>query len=173
MSGRPGPDQAQAGGEARPAALLATVVADPYHRRVAVAAIVASIAAFLAAVPFARVPLAPVPAFIPAYEASLVVVDLITAVLLFGQFAQIRSAALLALASGYLFDGLMTVGHALSFPGLITPTGWLGAGSQTTAWLYMFWHGGFPLFVIAYAGLSRAPIRSGSRLGRLGWRSPR
>jgi len=146
-------------GETRPAALLATVTADPYHRRVAVAGIAASIIAFFLAVPFARVPLAPVPAFIPAYEASLVIVDLITAVLLFGQFAQIRSAALLALASGYMFDALMTIGHALSFPGLITPTGWLGAGSQTTAWLYMFWHGGFPLFVIAYAGLSRAADR--------------
>jgi hypothetical protein len=31
----------------------------------------------------------------------------------------------------------------------------LGAGPQTTAWLYVFWHGGFPLFVIAYAWLSR------------------
>ena len=155
-SARAGSDQVYTGAEARPPALLATVVADPYQRRLALTAVAASIAAFLAAVPFARVPLAPLPAFIPAYEASLVVVDLITAVLLFGQFAQIRSAALLALASGYLFDALMTVGHALSFPGLITPTGWLGAGSQTTAWLYMFWHGGFPLFVIAYAGLRRA-----------------
>ena len=91
--GRSGPDQAQAGGEARPAVLLATVIADPHHRRLALAAVIASIAAFLAAVPFARVPLTPVPAFIPAYEASLVVVDLITAVLLFGQFAQLRSAA--------------------------------------------------------------------------------
>src|SRR6185503_4666778 len=64
--------------------------------------------------------------------------------------------ALLILATGYLFDALIIIPHALSFPGLFAPTGWLGAGSQTTAWLYMFWHGGFPLFVIAYAGLRRA-----------------
>jgi two-component system, sensor histidine kinase and response regulator len=136
-------------------ALLSTVIAGPWQRRAAAICTAASIAAFIAALPFARVPLAPVPAFIPAYEASLVIVDLITVVLLLGQFAQLRSAALLALAAGYLFDGLMTIAHALSFPGLITPTGWLGAGGQTTAWLYMFWHGGFPLFVIAYAGMSR------------------
>ena len=37
------------------------------------------------------------------------------------------------------------------FPGLFAPTGLLGAGPQSTAWLYMFWHGGFPLFVAAYA----------------------
>jgi hypothetical protein len=31
----------------------------------------------------------------------------------------------------------------------------LGAKEQTTAWLYIFWHGGFPLFVVAYAFLRR------------------
>ena len=41
--------------------------------------------------------------------------------------------------------------HGLTFPGVFTPSGLLGAGPQTTAWLYMFWHGGFPLFIIAYA----------------------
>ena len=35
--------------------------------------------------------------------------------------------------------------------------GLLGGGPQTTAWLYMFWHGGFPLLVIAYACWSNAP----------------
>jgi PAS domain S-box-containing protein len=146
----------QGEGRPRPETLLSTLAADPSNTRLAAVAVVLSIAVFLLAVPFAGVPLAPAPAFMPAYEAALVVVYLITAVLLFGQFVQLRSAALLTLAAGYLFDGLMTIGHALSFPGLITPTGWLGAGSQTTAWLYMFWHGGFPLFVIAYARLRRA-----------------
>ncbi len=77
--------------------------------------------------------------------------DLITAVLLFGQFAILRSRALLVLASGYLFTALMAASHALTFPGLFSETGLLGAGPQTTAWLYMFWHGGFPLVVGAYA----------------------
>src|SRR5262249_30233196 len=45
----------------------------------------------------------------------------------------------------------MAIVHLLTFPGLFAPTGLLGAGPQTTAWLYMFWHGGFPLLVIAYA----------------------
>src|SRR5262249_25773531 len=34
---------------------------------------------------------------------------------------------------------------------LFAPSGLLGAGPQTTAWLYMFWHAGFPLAAIAYA----------------------
>ena len=55
------------------------------------------------------------------------------------------------LAAGYLFSALMAMAHALSFPGLFAPGGLLGAGPQTTAWLYFLWHGGFPLFFIGYA----------------------
>ncbi len=130
---------------------LSTLPAGRGERRLALAVVLASGAVFLIAVPVARVPLAPVWAFIPAYQSALVVNDLITAVLLFGQFAILRSRALCVLASGYLFTALMAAAHALTFPGLFSPTGLLGAGSQTTAWLYMFWHGGFPLFVGAYA----------------------
>src|SRR6185295_6303319 len=61
------------------------------------------------------------------------------------------------LATGYLFTAAMAVAHALSFPGLFSDTGLLGATPQTTAWLYMFWHAGFPLLVCAYALLRRSP----------------
>ena len=44
----------------------------------------------------------------------------------------------------------MAVAHALSFPGLFAPSGLLGGGPQTTAWLYFLWHGGFPLCIAAY-----------------------
>ena len=80
-----------AGGKPRPATLVSNVLADPRQSRLAVIVTVASLATFLVAAPFAQVPLTPVPAFIPAYEASLVVINLITAVLLFSQFVQVRS----------------------------------------------------------------------------------
>jgi hypothetical protein len=102
---------------------------------------VVSIAIFVALAPFAKVALAPVPGFIPAYQSALAINDLITAVLLFGQFDIVRSRALLALATGYVFTAFLAIVHMLSFPGLFSPTGLLGAGPQTTAWLYMFWHG--------------------------------
>jgi len=130
---------------------LATLPAGRRELRLALTLVLVSVAIFLTAVPFARVPLAQVWAFIPIYESALVINDLITAVLLFGQFSFLRSRALLMLASGYLFTAFMAVSHALTFPGLFSPTGLLGAGPQSTAWLYMFWHGGFPLLVIAYA----------------------
>jgi signal transduction histidine kinase len=151
---------------------LSTLPAGPRERRRALAVVLASVVIFLAAAPFATLPLAPVPAFIPIYESALVINDLITAVLLFGQFSFLRSRALLVLGSGYLFTASITVAHALSFPGLFSPGGLLGAGPQSTAWLYMFWHGGFPLIVMAYAQLkdvSRETIEtSGGPHGRPG-----
>ncbi|TDR72037.1 hybrid sensor histidine kinase/response regulator [Paludibacterium purpuratum] len=135
---------------------ISTVATTPGARRLALAVTLLSLAVFLALVPFAKLPLAKVWPFIPIYESALVVNDLITAVLLFGQFGILRLRGLLPLACGYLFTACMAVFHMLSFPGLFAPTGLLGAGSQSTVWLYMFWHSGFPLAVLAYAWLGTA-----------------
>jgi diguanylate cyclase (GGDEF)-like protein len=130
---------------------LSTMPADRNQRRLALAVVLVATVLFVAGAPFAKVKLQPVAAFIPMYEMAVIIIDLITAVLLYGQFAILRSRALLVLASGYLFTSTMTVAHVLSFPGLFSPTGFLGAGPQTTLWLYVFWHLGFALFVIGYA----------------------
>jgi hypothetical protein len=150
------------------AAFLSTDTAGRRERRLAVVFIVLSAIAFAAAAPFARVPLINVPAFIPAYEAALVISDLITALLLLGQFAQLRSPSLLALAAGYLFNALMILPHALSFPDLFAPMGLIGGNSQTTAWLYMLWHAGFPVFVMAYIGFKDRETRRDPAAGARG-----
>jgi signal transduction histidine kinase len=134
-----------------PALFLSTLPAQPRDRRLAAGVVVVSTAIFAAAAPFAKVPLAQIAAFIPIYESALVVTDLITAALLFGQYKLLRSRGMPLLASAYLFTALLAVAHLLSFPGAFSPTGLLGAGPQSTAWLYMFWHAGFPLLVCAYA----------------------
>jgi signal transduction histidine kinase len=131
--------------------LLSTLPADKAKHRLAFAVVLVLCVAFLATAPYAKVPLARVDAFIPAYEAALFFNDLITAILLFGQFALLRSRSLLVLACSYLFAALIVIPHALTFPGLLAPNGSLGAGPQSTAWIYMFWHAGFPLGLIAYA----------------------
>jgi diguanylate cyclase (GGDEF)-like protein len=134
------------------------------QRRLACAVMAASTVIFLILAPFAKVALWPVPAFIPIYQSALLVNDLIAAVFLLGQRQLSRSHGLNLLAGGYLFTALMSTVHALSFPGVFAPTGLLDAGPQTTAWLYMFWHGGFPLFVIAYTryGLKEQPAEEGT-----------
>jgi signal transduction histidine kinase/CheY-like chemotaxis protein len=135
-------------------------------RRRAVAVLGISTALFIALVPFAKLKLAPVPAFIPVYESALVINDLITAVLLLGQYKILRSTGLAVLAAAYLFGALMAIGHALTFPGLFSPSGLLAATPQSTAWIYMLWHSGFPLLVLVYAllppdGATPRPLRSG------------
>ena len=119
---------------------------------------------FVALLPQARLQLVHVQAFIPIYESALVVIDLVTAVLLFGHFRILRSPATWVLACGYLFSAVITIGHGLTFPGAFAPDGLLGANGQSTAWIYAFWHGGFPLFVLAYAGLKSSQHR---RVGRV------
>ncbi|HEX5321578.1 MAG TPA: MASE4 domain-containing protein, partial [Stellaceae bacterium] len=147
--------------------LLSNAAVQPAERSSVLIALIVSIVMLAALAPFATVMLPAVPAFIPAYETALLIIDLIAAVLMFGQFAQLRTAPVLVLACGYLFDALMTMAHALTFPGLFAPGGWLWAGTQSTAWIYMIWHGGFALFVLGYAVLQyRAEGVAGALTGR-------
>jgi signal transduction histidine kinase len=44
----------------------------------------------------------------------------------------------------------MVVAHVLTFPGAFAPSGLLGAGLSTTAWLFILWHLGLPISVIGY-----------------------
>jgi Membrane-associated sensor, integral membrane domain len=134
---------------------LSTEIADRRQKRVVLLIVVISVAAFLAGLPFLGMRLPETPAFIPAFESAASIIDVVTAALLFGQFMQLRSWSLLVLAAGYVFDAAMAVPHALAFPGSFSPSGLLQAGPQTAAWLYVFWHAGFPLFVLAYGLLMR------------------
>ena len=102
-------------------------------------------------------------AFLPAYLASMFVCDSMTAILLFVQFSILRLRSTLVIASAYLFTALILVPYILAFPGVFGPSGVIG-GLQTAAWLYVLWHCGFPLFVIAYAASKdRAPTKRLSR----------
>lgn len=114
---------------------LSTDLAGRREVRFEGAVVLASAVLFGALVPFATKQLDHVPAFIPAYESALVISDLITAVLLFGQFNFLRSRPLLVLASGYLFTAVIAFVHMLTFPGVFSPSGLMGTGSQSTAWL--------------------------------------
>jgi PAS domain S-box-containing protein len=139
---------------------LSTDIASRSEMRVAMATVLAFAALFFALVPFATMRLMQLAPVIPAYNAGLVISDVITAVLLLSRFSLLRSRALLMLASGYLFTAFITISYTLTYPALFSPTGLLGAGPESTAWLYMFWHAGFPLFVIAYGLLKNEKLSS-------------
>ncbi len=141
---------------------LSTEPAGRREIRYAITAVLVSTLIFLAAVPFAKMPLAQFPAFIPIYVSVLVLTDLVTAALLFGQFRVLRSVSLLVVAAGYFFTASITAAYALIFPGFFVPSGLLDAGPQTTSAMYMFWHGGFPLVVIAYVGVKSRELKTGA-----------
>ncbi len=130
---------------------LSTLPATSRDRKIAFGVVAASAIFFSATLPFSRVPLPEIPAFVASYQSALAINDVITAILLLSQFSLLRSRALLVLASGYLFTAVAAVVHGLTFPNLFAASGLLNAGPQTTSWLYMIWHGGFPLFVLGYA----------------------
>ncbi len=132
-------------------AFLSTAAAGPREVRYAGTTVLLSFVLFALALPFAKTPLARFPVFIPIYVTALVICDLVTAVLLFGQFRALRARALLILAGGYFFLAAITTAYACIFPGMFAPEGLFDPGPQTSSAMFMFWHGGFPLVVVAYA----------------------
>jgi signal transduction histidine kinase len=131
--------------------VLANVPPTPGQRRLAQAFLLALLVVLLGTWPFAALKLPEVRAFVPTLAAALFVSDCVTAALLFAQFSILRQWALLVIASGFLFNGLIVVAHALAFPGAFTPTGALSSGLQSAVWLYWIWHSGLPLAIIGYA----------------------
>lgn len=103
------------------ASFVSTLRPTPGQRRAALAVAFVSLAVFAACAPFARTPLAPVAAFLPMYQSAIVVFDLITALLLLGQYRILRAHSLLLLAAGYMFCAAMAVAHALSSRGCSRP----------------------------------------------------
>jgi len=121
------------------------------QKRLALAVTLALLAIFLlAAGPLSHIRTSRVAAFVPVYTTALVLSDGITAFLLFSQFAIFRTRALLVISSGYLFAALMAIAWFLMFPGVFGPQGLIG-GIQGRAYIYFFWHTGFPISVIVYA----------------------
>ncbi|HEY8519636.1 MAG TPA: MASE4 domain-containing protein [Gammaproteobacteria bacterium] len=153
---------------------LVSVPATIRQRRAALTVIIAIFAAFAALAPFALTPLPRLDGYIPAVQSIISVTDLLTAVLLFAQYASAPSRALLVLGGGYLFSALIAAAQTLTFPGAFSPTGVFGSGLQTAAWLYVVWHGAFPLAVGGYAVLKRRTFahheaRPASAAVAIGW----
>jgi signal transduction histidine kinase len=131
--------------------LLATIPPTMGQRRTVRIFMLALVASVLVTWPFGAIKLSALHSFVPTLAAALFITYVVTAVLLFGQFSLLRQQALLVIANGYVFSGLMVVAHALAFPGAFSPTGLNGAGLQSGVLLYSFWHLGLPFATIGYA----------------------
>ena len=141
--------------------LLATLPPSRLQIRLAGGIVATMLVLFVVTLRYVNVPLPRVDAFIPIHAITTLINDLITALLLFSQYSIARRRMLLVLASGYLFTSLMVIPWALTFPGLFAPTGLLGPGLQTTAWLYTSWHIGSPLILIVAVLLNNSDSKPG------------
>ncbi|HET6942881.1 MAG TPA: ATP-binding protein [Sphingomicrobium sp.] len=148
---------------------------DRQEIRLSVAIVGLLFAALVVILPIRDIQLREIDAFIPIIDAIMFVGELITAALLYAQAAVFRSRALTVLATGFVFAALLLVPHVLTFPGAFAPDGLLGAGVNTTAWIYTIRRAALPIAVLAYvqlkhgAALSSPPGGEQPTEGILAW----
>lgn len=136
--------------------LLSTLPASTRKKRFAAAVLACLLVPLAFAIPYADMPSSGTGILLPAYATAVLLNDLITAALLFAIFAVQPSRALLALSVCYLFAGLSVAPWMLTFPGVFSETGLLGAGLQSTASIAAVRRIAFPLLILVYALSSQA-----------------
>jgi PAS domain S-box-containing protein len=87
------------------------------------------------------------PIFIPVMLALVGCFDVLSVVLLLGEFRDTGGPRALALSCAYVFSMVTLLGWAAAFPGVFAPIGPLGAVPSTSAWLWVVWHTGFPVLL--------------------------
>ena len=97
--------------------------------------------------PVLDIRLAEQPAFVPVVVALVCCFNVLSAVLLVGQFRHSGEPRALALACAYVFSLVIMVGWAAAFPGVFGSPAPLGAVASTTPWLWAVWHTGFPVLL--------------------------
>ncbi len=115
----------------------------------------------VASQPFAQIQIAPITAFAPVVAAIELVSYGLTATLLFATYSVRPVAAILALATGYVFTGLAIIAWASSFPGAFAANGLLGNSPQISFYLAYFINAGIGVSALAYVALSGAEDRPG------------
>jgi signal transduction histidine kinase len=131
--------------------VVASIPINASQRSVAIIIAVTLLAVALVEAPFAEFPLARIDAFIPVLQTVICVADLLTSVLLLAQYTVEQRLAILVLASGYIASGLFAFLQTLAFPGAYAPSGIIGDGLDSPAWLFVCWQTTFPAAIFAYA----------------------
>ena len=134
---------------------IATAPATPGDRRWAFASAAVLLGLFVASVPFARMRIGEVPAFVPAVVGASIVAFVVTTVLLYVQYRIERDLKLALLAIAYGYAAITTTLYLLTFPGVFSARGLLGAGTQTAAWCYIASQAGFGALLIGEGLASR------------------
>ncbi|ABC34169.1 sensor domain-containing diguanylate cyclase [Burkholderia thailandensis] len=107
-----------------------------------------TLAALAATAPNANLTLPAIGPFLPMSALTVFSTSLIAAFLLGAQFTIMRRPVLGTLAGTYAFVATTAALQLLAYPGVFSTTGLLGARRYSAAWIWMLWHGGFPLLVV-------------------------
>ena len=118
------------------------------HKLIAGLLVLVILSAFAWIAPMAGTPATPITAFLPMFATAVFLTEGLTAYLLAVQFVLTRAPAIGILSAAYTFTAVLVVIQLLVFPGVFSATGLLSAGSQSAVWLWVFWHGGFPVFIL-------------------------
>jgi diguanylate cyclase (GGDEF)-like protein len=130
-------------------------VSDPrvitsFHRRFAGAAMGALVLIGVIATPFANTKLQPIPGYMTAFGAAMVVINVLLAALLFSKGAIEGRGDATRLGTAYFFVAIIFIPLIATFPGGIMPGSLIGT-AISSVWLWSFWHAGFGLCIIRYA----------------------
>ncbi len=85
--------------------------------------------------------------FFPAMLAVVACFDVMSVYFLVGDYRDRGDPRLLMMAWAYAWSLVIMIGYALAFPGAITAEPALSVTTSMAPYLYVIWHGGFPLLL--------------------------
>lgn len=127
----------------------------------------ALIAVTLAVLPFVDTQLPKLPPFYLMTTTAMCLVEALTAFFLTVQFIASKDHFLGALAGAYAYVTIISCIQILAFPGAFAVTALLGDSPNAPVWLWVIWHGGFPVLT-GFALLTRLQAASRPSLRYLG-----
>jgi signal transduction histidine kinase len=139
----------------------------PREDRVALAIVSAQIVVSLVVLRLGDFRLPAVPSFLLTTDVIMFMGEVITTALLYAQATVFRSRALAILGTCYLATSLLLVAHALTFPGIFSPNGLLGAGLNTPPWIYFLRNPIFVIGMILYAKFKHSELSAPSNTERV------
>jgi len=109
------------------------------------------VVAFGATLTVAHTDLPHIPEILVAYDAALIMLSLMTAYLLFGQFMVSGTISVAVLATAYMTTGLLQIENLLFFPGVFLRQDVYQVDAASPIWVWLICHVIFPALVCLYA----------------------
>ena len=128
---------------------LSTLDAPSGQRRAAYVAVTLALLLAASCLLFGRGSGPVAPALLALLAGFVIATELLSAYILLLEFAYTRRIGIALLGCAYLLAALVAVPYILTFPGVFAPSGLLGAGGQSALYLWLVWHAGYPLLVLA------------------------